>query len=167
MPISKYNSDGSAARGYSSQVTVTRPANVTIYSAGDVVGGAIAFTAIGPAGCEIQIVSTDLRADIAAVPAGMTTMRLHLYNVTPPSAIADNGVWDLPAGDRASYLGFIDLGTPADLGSTVYCQADNIQKRVKLGAGETALYGYLVSAGGFTPAANSEVYNPSIRAVAL
>ena len=167
MPISKYNSDGSASDGFSAQVTVTRPANVTIYSAGDVVGGAISFPAIGPAGGEIQVISTDLRADIAAVPAGMTTMRLHLYNVTPPSAIADNGVWDLPSGDRASYLGFIDLGTPADLGSTVYCQADNIQKRIKLASGETAVYGYLVSAGGFTPAANSEVYSASLRAVAL
>jgi len=167
MPISKYNSDGSAGFGYSAQVTVTRPANATIYSAGDVLGGAITFPAIGPAGGEIQIISTDLRADIAAIPAGMSTFRLHLYNVTPPSAIADNGVWDLPAGDRASYLGFIDMGTPADLGSTLYCQADNIQKRIKLDTGETAVYGYLVTAGGFTPAANSEVYSASVRAVAL
>lgn len=167
MTISKYNSDGSVSTGYTSQIAVTRPANQTPYTALDVVGGAIAFTAIGPAGGDIIINSANLRADIAAVPAGMTTLRLYLYSVTPPSALADNAAWDLPAGDRASFLGYIDLGTAVDLGSTVYTQADNIGKQVKLATGETAVYGYLVSTIGFTPAANSEVYNVALRASAL
>ena len=167
MPISQYNSDGSASFGYTSQITVTRPANATPYTAGDVVGGAIAFLAIGPAGASLMLNSAALRIDVAAIPASMTTMRLHLYSVTPPSALADNAAWDLPAGDRASYLGFVDIGTVADLGSTLFVQVDNLNKQTKLAAGESALYGYLVTSGAFTPAGNSEVYTPTLRASAI
>ena len=167
MTITAYNSDGSATFGYASQPTVTRPANATPYTALDVVGGAIEFTSIGPAGGNVRLVSADLRIDVAAIPAGMTTFRLYLYNVTPPSALADNAAWDLPAGDRASFLGYIDIGTVLDLGATLYVQADALVKQVKLGTGQTSLFGYLVTAGGFTPAGNSEVYTPGLRGVAL
>lgn len=149
------------------QVTITRPANVTPYTAGDVVGGVITFPSMGAAGSQAMLTSVDLRIDIAAIPSGMTSFRLYLYSVTPPSALADNAVWDLPAGDRAGFIGYIDLGSPLDLGSTLFTQLDTINKHVKLGAAETALFGYLVTTGGFTPAANSEVYVPTLRAVAL
>lgn len=149
------------------QVTVTRPANMTPYTAGDVVGGVIAFTAMGVAGSHAMLTSVDLRIDIAAIPSGMTSFRLYLYSVTPPSALADNAVWDLPAGDRAAFITYIDLGSPLDLGSTLFVQTDGISKHIKLGAAETALYGYLVTTTGFTPAANAEVYTPCLRAVAL
>lgn len=165
MPISKYNDDGSVTIGYAAQTTVTRPANVTPYTALDVVGGAIEFPLMGPAGAHIKITSSDLRIDIAAVPAGMTTFRLHMYNVTPPSALADNTAWDLPAGDRASYLGYIDLGTPVDVGSTLTVQTDVLNRQIKLSG--TSLFGYLVTTGGFTPAANSEVYTPRLYSVAV
>jgi hypothetical protein len=97
----------------------------------------------------------------------MTSFRLHLYRETPPSALADNAAWDLPSGDRAAYRGYIDLGSPADVGSTLFCQVDQINKHVKLHSGETSLYGYLVTNGGFTPAANSEVYVPTLHAIGL
>ncbi len=146
--------------------TVTRPANVTAYTANDVVGGAITFASIGASAGYVTIMGADLRYDVAAVPSGMAGMRLYLYSVTPPSASADNAAWDLPSGDRTSFMGYIDLGTPVDLGSTLYTQVDNLNRQVKLGAGETALYGYLVTAGGYTPAANSETFRITLRAVA-
>ena len=149
---------------YKSQPTVTRPANVTAYTAGDVLGGAIEFPTIGPFSGDIILTSAALRANIAAIPAGMTSFRLHLYNVTPPSALADNAAWDLPAGDRASYLGYIDLGSPADVGSTLFVQVDQVNKQVRLRGGYS-LFGYLVTNGGFTPAANSEVYVPELNAI--
>lgn len=152
--------------GYSSQPTVTRPANTTAYTAGDVVGGAITFSSIGPTGGgHVMISGVDLRIDIAAIPAGMTTFRLHLYNVTPPSAIADNSAWDLPSGDRSAYLGYIDVGTPADLGSTCFVQTDNLNKKLLLASAN--VYGYLVTTAGYTPAANSEVYTPRLQAVGM
>lgn len=99
----------------------------------------------------ISIESSVLRVDLAAVISGMTSYTLHLYNVTPPSALGDNAAWDLPSGDRSAYLGSISLGTPADVGSTLYIETQNHNKRVKLSG--TSLFGYLVTAGGFTPSA--------------
>lgn len=149
---------------YKSKPTVTRPANTTAYTAGDVLGGAIEFPAIGPFAGDIIITSTALTAHIAAIPAGMTSFRLHLYDVTPPSALADNAAWDLPSGDRASYLGYVDLGSPADVGSTLYVQANQENKQLRLRGGYS-LFGYLVTNGGFTPAGNSEVYTPELHAI--
>jgi hypothetical protein len=151
---------------YKSAPLVTRPANATPYTAGDVVGGAIEFKDIGPASGDILITSAALRIHVAAIPSGMTSFRLHLYDITPPSATADNAAWDLPAGDRANYMGYVDLGSPADVGSTLHVQTDQINKPVRL-AGSYSLWAYLVSNGGFTPAGNSEVYVPTLYAISL
>ena len=154
--------------GYGGKTTVTRPANVTAYTANDVVGAtaaAIDLGVMGPSGGEILITSVSLEIDVTAVPAGMTTFRLALYNVTPPSALADNAAFDIPSGDRASFLGFIDIGTPVDEVSTLFVQAQNINKHVTLLG--TNLFAYLVTAGGFTPAGNSEVYVVTVKSVAL
>jgi hypothetical protein len=147
---------------YKSQPTVTRPANTTAYAAGDVVGGVIPFDGL-PNGVAMLIATADLRIDVSAVPTGMTSFRLHLYDASPASAIADNAAWDLPSGDRASYQGYVDLGSPADTGSTLYCQVDGVNKLIRTTNG--GLYGYLVTNGAFTPAANSEVYTPGLRLI--
>jgi hypothetical protein len=151
---------------YKSKPTVTRPANTTAYTAGDVVGGAIEFADIGPYAGDILITTASLRINIAAIPSGMTSFTLHLYDITPPSALADNAAWDLPAGDRNNYLGQINLGSPADLGSTLRVQTDQVNTQVRLG-GSYSVWGYLVTNGGFTPAGNSEVYVPTLHAVSL
>lgn len=150
---------------YSSPLTITRPANQTPYTAGDVVGGALTFTSMGSNGGRIMLTSDQLELDITAIPTGMTSFTLYLYNVTPPSALADNAPWDLPAGDRASYLGFVPMGSPVDLGSTLYVETNIINKQIKLAG--TSLFGYLVTAAGYTPAANSEVYVATLHAVGL
>lgn len=155
------------AAAYRSKATITRPANVTTYSAGDVVGSVLTFAASGKAGENVMLTNADLQAHIAAIPSGMANFRLYLYNDTPVSAYADNAVWDLPASDRAAFLGYIELGAPVDLGSTLYTQSDVVNKQLALDVGDTALYGYLVTLGAYTPAANSEVYVPSIYTVAL
>jgi hypothetical protein len=153
--------------GYRSAPTVTRPANTTAYTAGDVVGGVITFTSAGPSGGDLLITTADLRIDVAAVPSGMTTFRLYLYDASPASAIADNAAWDLPSGDRANFLGYIDLGTPVDLGSTLYTQANQPGLQVRLASASTSLWAYLVTTSGFTPAANSEVYVPRLKGVGV
>jgi hypothetical protein len=154
-----------ASVGYDVQTTVTRAANQTPYTALDVVGGAIDLGVLGPSAKAVRITSAQLELDITAIPSGMTTFTLHLYSVTPPSAVADNGAFDLPAGDRASYLGAFSLGTPADLGSTLYCEVTDVNKQVLLAG--THLFGYLVTTGAFTPAANSEVYKITMHTVAV
>lgn len=150
--------------GSKSTVTITRPANATAYAAGKVVGqadtvtpanagtGILEFQAVGPLGGAIRINSADLRVDLAAVPSGMTSFTLHLYDAAP-DAVLDNAAWDLvSAGDRGKYLGSIALSSPADLGSTLFCEVNSIGKQVNLKDGLTSLFGVLVSATGFTPA---------------
>lgn len=154
-----------ASQAYSAALTITRPANTTAYAANDVVGGALTFPTMGPTGGRILLTSAQLEIDVTAIPSGMTNFLLALYNVTPPSAIADNAAWDIPSGDRASFLGLIDLGVPVDRGSTLYVETNGINKQVKLAG--TSLFGYLVTIGGFTPAANSEVYVATLHAMAV
>lgn len=154
---------------YKSQPTVTRPANTTAYTAGDVVGGAIRFVGMADgangAAADVLLTSASLRVDVAAIPTGMTSLRLNLYDGKPPSDLADNAVWDLPSGDRASYLGYIDLGSPSDVGSTLFCLVDQVNKQLRITS--DGLWGYLVTNGGYTPAGNSEVYVPTLYAISL
>lgn len=138
----------------SSLVTITRPADTTAYTANDVVGGAVSFPAIAWQGADFIITSASLAIDIAAVPTGMSGFRAHLYNITPPSALADNAAWDLSAGDRDSYIGYVDLGTPLDVGSTLYVQSTGVN--VQLKAASNTVFAYLVTLGAFTPAASTE-----------
>jgi hypothetical protein len=139
----------------------------TAHAANDVVGaaaGALTFAGICPAaGREIIFTSTRLRYDLATVPAGMTSFRLYLYNVTPPSALADDAPWDLPSGDRASFLGYLDLGSPVDLGSTLYVETNGNQKQVTCASAN--VFGYLVTNGAYTTV-NTDVIALVVKSVA-
>jgi hypothetical protein len=150
--VSIVGPNGAAASGgYTSTATFTPAA--AAYLAGDIMQGARELTNIGPAGGgEVLIVNTRLRIDHTAVISGETSYTLHLYSVTPPSALADNAVWDLPSDDRASYMGSIALGTPVDLGSTLYVEQTGLAKQVTVPVGGS-LFGYLVTNGGFTATA--------------
>lgn len=153
-----------------STIALARPANATPYTALDVVCGQLQIDGLArtyrgniEANQEIIIVSSRLRWDIAAVPAGMVNFKLHLYSIAP-AVIADNAAFDVVAGDRAGYLGSLDLGTPVDLGSTLAIEANNIQKQLVLPATGT-LYAYLVTVGGYTPAGNSETGQIDLLAI--
>ena len=154
-----------------SSVSVTRPNNTTAYTAGDVLGAADAgtpanagsaileFTNIAPVGSNALITGASLAINVSALPAGMTTFRLHLYD-TSPAAILDNAAWDLVAGDRDYYLGYIDIEQMVDVGSTLYVQTDklansSLPKQVKLSSASTSLFGLLVTNAGFTPTASA------------
>jgi hypothetical protein len=136
-------------------VSTTFTASTTAVDAGDVLGAtaaALTFTAVGPSAGSIVITGVQYLIPLNAIPANMTSFRLHLYNVTPPSALASGAAWDLATGDQASYLGFIDLGSPVDMGTTLYCEANGINKQVRLSSAN--IFGYLVSNGGsWTPTA--------------
>jgi hypothetical protein len=159
-----------ASQGYTSSVTITRPNDTAAYAANDVIGAAtgstaaVEFTNVGPSGGNIFITSAEFEVRAAALISGETSYRLHLYSVTPPSALGDNAAHDLPSGDRASYLGYISLGTPVDLGSTLYVGTDGINKHIKLAG--TSLFGYLVTIGAFTPAAET-VRKVTLHTVAI
>jgi hypothetical protein len=133
---------------YGVNTTITRPADVTPYTASDVHGGVIKFVGVGNPNELVEVASIDHRYDQAAAIAG--TWTLHLYNVTPPSALADNAAFDIPAGDRPGYLGSFALTALADLGSILFMStvfANRLVKADKYGD----LYGYLTMTTGFTP----------------
>lgn len=136
----------------------TRPNNITAYSANDVVGTDpatnMAFTNVAshPA-ISVVVVGARLRIDVAAIPSGMSSFRLHLYNAAP-TAIADNAAFDLPAVDRGKYLGYVTLAAPVDLGSTLWSQEDSgLARQVKLATGYTSFYSILETIGAYTPTA--------------
>jgi hypothetical protein len=153
--------------------STTRPAeHATPYTAGDVLGvaldtttSAITFAAIGPIGKVIRITGSRLEIDATAIPTGMTSFRLHLYNATPATVYYDNAVWDLPDNDRAKYLGYVDLGTPVDFGNTLYVQQTGLDYDFLMGA-TVNLFGYLVTNGGFTPT-DSTVKKITLYAMAM
>ncbi len=162
------------ASGNVSSVTITRPANTTAYAAGDVVGqadtgtaanagtGILEFTNIGEG--MVAILCAQLRVDLTAVTSGMANMRLHLYSEAP-AAVLDNAAWDLSAaGDRSKYLGYIDIGTPADVGSTLFVRADGLNMATLLVG--TSIFGVLQTIGAYTPASGT-VYTVTLRAVQL
>lgn len=157
---------------FGSAVSITRPADTNAYTAGDVIGPSTAtggavlqFNNIGVPGKEAIITTVQLEYDVASLPSGMTNLTLHLYSVSPPSALGDNGAWDLPSGDRASYLGNFSLGTVVDLGSTLYVETTQVNKQITIpGNASGALFGYLVTAAGFTPG-SADVFKVTLHAV--
>lgn len=113
------------------------------HTANDVVGAEAEFVNIGldNAGHDLMITSASLT--IAGGPAEASAFRLHLYNVTPPSSLNDDDAFDIASGDRASYLGYIELGTPVDAGATCWVESHIVNKQVR--ALGTSLWGYLVN----------------------
>lgn len=139
-----------------SSVSITRPADTTAYAAGDVVSNStsaptvLEFASIGPSGGRVVLQSASLRIDVAAVPSGMSSFRLHLYT-SSPTAINDNAAFNLPSADRAKYAGYIEFSTPQGLGDTLWSQVEYIGRQIKLDTASTSLYGILETRGAFTP----------------
>jgi len=143
--------------GFAASATFT-PAAAS-HVAGDVHGGAQSFALGAPSGATVRIVSANLRINHATLET--TAWRLHLFSVTPPSALADDAPFTLPAGDLASYLGYVDFAQIVDFGATQFIETTNIQKQVTLAG--TGLFGYLVNGTTLTP--NAAAHIVSLQAV--
>ena len=146
---------------YPLSIDVTRPANTTPYTAGDVVGGLITFPRVSAVGELLVATAVQLLAALSAVPPGMSSFRLHLYNEPPPSDIADNAAFTIPAGDRGMYLGYVVVPIGELFGSSVYAQ-EVCRQFVELAPADNRVFAYLVTDGAYTPAATSEVYTLSL-----
>lgn len=137
---------------YSASATFTPAASS--HTAGDANGAAGTFTSIGPASGRIIVTCATLEIDGSTAEA--SAWRLYLYNVTPPSATADDAAWDFVSGDRSAFLGQIDLGTaalpPKGTGSTSWIETCGINKQLLLAASGN-LFGYLVNLTTVTTAA--------------
>lgn len=159
-------SDGASSltvdgKAYRATVTITRPSNTTAYTAGDVVGDTggsaiLTLNSIGPSGGYVLIQSAALIFSDSTVPSGMGSFRVHFYS-TSPTAIADNAAFDLVSGERANYMGFIELPAPQDFGSTLYTQVDYPGRLVKLAAASTTVFAEIETRGAYTPVSASTV----------
>lgn len=129
--------------------------------AGDVVGGAQEFKSAGVVGGFVKIVNASIR--IANSAAETTTWLVYLFDVTPPSAVADDGAYLLPSGDYASFLGTVAIAQTADAGDTQYAEANNIQKIIRLRG--SSLFGYLVNGTTLTPGAVAHVVTLGLEPV--
>lgn len=157
-------------------MSFTRPADTNAYTANDVIGpttsssGAVHTISLVDLdsnsfrGGDFIITSARFEQDVSSIASGETSFRLYLYNASPGSALGDNGAWDLPSGDRASFKGYVDLGSPVDLGSTLYVEANGINKQILIPAGGV-LYAYLVTNGGYTPSSGA-TYKFSLHGIA-
>ena len=148
-------------KAYRSTATITRPANTTAYTAGDVVGDTggsaiVTLASAGPSGGFVLVQSVSLVFSDSTVPSGMGAFRIHLYSASP-TAIADNAAFDLVSGERDAYMGFIDLPTPQDFGSTLYTQTDYIGRLVKLAAASSSVFAEIETRGAYTPVSASTV----------
>ena len=162
----KRRSDGTYASlvtsgAYRTTATITRPSNATAYTAGDVVGDTggsaiISLTSAGPTAGFVIIQSISLVFSDSTVPSGMGAFRVHLYSASP-TAIADNAAFDLASGERDTYMGYVDLPAPQDLGSSIYTQTDYPGRLIKLAAASTTLFVEIETRGAYTPVSASAV----------
>ena len=118
------------------------------HTAGDTVGVAAAFAFAAPTGSLLKLTGASLL--VAGGTNETATWRLAMYNVTPPSALADGDAWALPSGDRASFLGYFDFAQLVDLGDTLYIPASPTNIIRLTGTG---IFGYLITLATVTPAA--------------
>ncbi len=148
------------AVAFQGSASLSRGANTTSYAANDVVFGAFELANIGNIGGSVFLTDVRFVMNITYLPSGIGNLRLFLYNVTPPSAVADNAAFSIPSGDRASLLTpqGISLGTPALAlgGGSLVLSANNINRQYRLANNSTSLFGYLVTEGAWVPTANSE-----------
>ena len=149
---------------YGATVRFTRPKNTTAYTANDVLGpdpvtqtGALEFKNMGPeGGGEILIMSTYFLVNSTALIASEAAHTMYLYSVNPPSLLADNVAWDMDSVDQPYFLGSLAIGTPVDIGSSLFIAVDNINKQVKLKS--SSMWGYMTTAGAYTPTSSREYY---------
>lgn len=148
-----------AGRGIVASASFTPAA--AAYGAADVMSTAkeFAFTYAdsgqpAPEGALIRITTSILRIDVSALQASEAAYSLALYNVTPPSAQADNAAWTLASGDLSAYLGTLGLGTPVDAGAALFIQTQLSDKQdYLLASGKTSMFGALITVAGFTATA--------------
>ncbi|QIG67743.1 hypothetical protein PP747_gp042 [Rhizobium phage RHph_Y38] len=155
-----------ASVAHEATASITRPTDVTPYTALDVLGdataghGKLTFANVNKAGGgSIIITGVTARFDNNVAPA--SAFRLHLYSSLPAgTALADNVAFDLPSTDRDAYLGWVDIPAPSLLGSTAVAQAINVGLQVKLTG--TDIYGYMQTITGYTPG-NGITYKFTMR----
>lgn len=156
----RYNTDTVRGSGSSPLDIFNRPANTTSYAAGDVIGDTtsanLEIPFAGPAGSLVQILSASVVINRTALPTGMTSLVLHLWDASP-AAIADNAPFAAAAADRSKYCGNILLPTPQVVGGGfLFTFADYVGRPIRLVS--SSLWANLVTTTAVTSVTASTEY---------
>ncbi len=163
IPASELHLGMVSGQGDSFPVEFTRPNDATPYAVNDVVGPAVTglldFGTVSRVnGGSAYIVKARLLTNQAA---NVASYRLHLYEDSTPTAIADNAVFTLLWANRAVRLGFIDFDACATEGSgsdAAFSLNKDIRLHIKCLSNSRHIYGVLVTKTIFTPATNQVYY---------
>lgn len=118
--------------------TATFTPAATSHTANDAVGAAQTLTTVGASGKQVMIVGATFSIDTTTPVA--SAFRLHLFNAAP-TVIADDAAFNVASTDGAKYLGWIDLGTAVDLGSTwQFVAQDGLAKPILLSTANLTVY---------------------------
>ncbi len=145
--------------GFASTATIQRPSGATAYTANDVYGSIIQLSNVGPSGGNIFINNVKIMFNTSTPPSGMTSLVIYLYSASPPSAIADNLVFNGASADRDFHLtedGIILSIATMRGGGSFFAMASNINRQIKLAANSTSLWAYVVTPSAFTPTSSAE-----------
>jgi hypothetical protein len=161
-------------KGHTTGVSVTRPANTTTYTTGDVIGTAVTATLIIPnasfgefdAGI-IQQVIVSSSAYVAVAP----TLELWLFD-TVVADIADNAAFAPTDTEMATLIGIVELptadwkiGAPtAGAGGNAVCVADNVSIPFNTKKGTSKIYGVLVVRNAYEPI-SGEVFTVRMQVI--
>ncbi len=139
----------------------TRPNDTTAYLDKEVIGtnpaaNLVFNNVLAGTGASFAIVGGLMVLKTGTIPAGITSLKLHLFDAAP-TPIADNAAFNILAADADKYLGFVPFSVVKDFGDTLSIQDDNLSILRKLAVGSTSLYGVLQTETAFTPPASLEI----------
>jgi hypothetical protein len=144
----------------SASATLIRPNDTAPYGAADVINTSTSAPTVlefdfgtDAAGATLMLTYAALQIAVNAIPAGMGYFKLHGYS-SSPTAIADNAAFNLPSGDRAKHLKWIQLNAPEDLGDTIKSVNDTLTTQITLAEGSSKLYAQLETPNAYTPTAS-------------
>jgi hypothetical protein len=133
---------------------MTRPAHVDAYAAGAVMGESpvasyYTFTPVAASSLgTMTVTQASLQVDTGVVGSWGQT-RLHLFKAAPTAQL-DGAAFNVPAADRANYLGYVGMETPVAVGDSAVSIA-SLDFKARVDEGTRTLYGVLQAVTGFTP----------------
>jgi hypothetical protein len=154
--------------------TITRPANVTAYSSGQLLANSVTASAVnalsftGP-NAVYGYVGEVLAARIQKSTNATTNaaFRLHLFTVTPTFTSAGDGsaISTVVVASAKGYLGYVDITAMTGFSDVAWGvgAVDNSRLRLpyQLAGADTVIYGIIEVRGAYTPG-NAEVFTVSL-----
>jgi hypothetical protein len=140
---------------------ITRPANTTAYTAGDVVNDNSTTTFAFANAARIAAGSGSVfgcRMILNSTTTANATFRLWLFNASP-GALTDNAAYSLTYAQRGSRIGYFDLAAPivgSDCVEIIGTSGQSIPMGFDLPSG-TTLYGVLTATAAYVPTSGETI----------